>query len=44
MGAGVASLLAYLVSFGFSVRQAARALGIGSHRLLLPVRDLRVTT
>jgi O-antigen/teichoic acid export membrane protein len=43
MGAGVASLLAYLVSFGFSVRQAARALGIGSRRLLLPTRDLRVT-
>lgn len=43
MGAGVASLLAYLVSFGFSVRQAARALGIGSRRLLLPMRDLRVT-
>jgi O-antigen/teichoic acid export membrane protein len=44
MGAGVASLLAYLVSFGFSIRQAARALGIGSHRLLLPMRaDLKVT-
>jgi O-antigen/teichoic acid export membrane protein len=43
MGAGVASLLAYLVSFGFSVRQAARALGIGSRRLLLPIRDVRVT-
>jgi O-antigen/teichoic acid export membrane protein len=44
MGAGVASLLAYLVSFGFSVRQAARALGIGSRRLLLPIRaDLKVT-
>jgi O-antigen/teichoic acid export membrane protein len=43
MGAGVASLLAYLVSFAFSVRQAARALGIGPRRLLLPIRDLRVT-
>jgi O-antigen/teichoic acid export membrane protein len=44
MGAGVASLLAYLVSCGFSVRQAALALGVGSHHLLVPTRaDLKAT-
>jgi O-antigen/teichoic acid export membrane protein len=44
IGAGVASLLAYVVSCGFSLRQAARALGIGSYRLLVRSRtDLRAT-
>lgn len=44
-GAGIASLVAYLVSCVFSLRQAARALEIGSHRLLMPSRgDLRFTS
>jgi O-antigen/teichoic acid export membrane protein len=43
MGAGVASLLAYLISCAFSVRQAARALGVASRWMLLPTRaDLKV--
>ena len=42
IGAGIASLLAYLVSCAVSIRQAARALGISSHLMLLPRRaDLR---
>jgi O-antigen/teichoic acid export membrane protein len=42
MGAGVASLVAYLVSCAFSVRQAARALGIAPRSMILPTRtDLK---
>lgn len=43
MGAGVASLAAYAIGCAFSLRQAARALGIASYQMVLPTRaDLRM--